>query len=56
MAVKLTSVKCPECGAALQIENGREQIFCSYCGAKILITNENEYIIRHVDDAGVKKD
>lgn len=55
MAVKLTSVKCPECGAALQIENGREQIFCSYCGAKILITNENEYIIRHVDDAGVKK-
>ena len=55
MAVKITSVKCPECGAALQIENGREQIFCSYCGAKILITNENEYIIRHVDDAGVKK-
>jgi len=55
MAIKFTSVKCPECGAKTHIEEGRNQAFCSYCGTKILITNENEYIIRHVDDAGVKK-
>ena len=48
MAIKFTSVKCPECGAKTHIEEGRNQAFCSYCGTKILITNENEYIIRHV--------
>lgn len=55
MSVRLTSVKCPECGASLPIEEGRSQVFCSYCGTKILITNENEHIYRHVDEAGIKK-
>ena len=40
MAVKFTSVKCPECGANLPIEEGRERIFCSYCGTQIIMTNE----------------
>jgi Zn finger protein HypA/HybF involved in hydrogenase expression len=26
------SCKCPDCGAELQAEQGRESIFCSYCG------------------------
>ena len=30
MAIKFTSVKCPECGAALPIEEGRKQMSCSY--------------------------
>jgi len=34
MSVELISVKCPECGASLDIEEGRRQMFCSYCGAK----------------------
>lgn len=55
MAIKFTSVKCPECGANLPIEEGRERIFCSYCGTPVIITNENEKIIRHVDDAKIKR-
>lgn len=55
MSVSFTSVKCPECGASLPIEEGRIQVFCSYCGTKVLVTNENEHIYRHVDEAGVKK-
>lgn len=55
MAVKFNAVKCPECGANLPIEEGRERIFCSYCGTQILMTNENEQTIRHVDEASIRK-
>lgn len=55
MAVKFTSVKCPECGANLPIEEGREKIFCSYCGTPIIMTDENEYTYRHIDEAEVKR-
>lgn len=55
MAIKFTSVKCPECGAILPMEEGRTQIFCSYCGNKIIMTNENEYIYRKVDEAKMKQ-
>ena len=51
---KLTSVKCPECGANLPIEEGREQLFCSYCGTKVIITDDNEHVYRYVDDAQIK--
>ena len=51
MAVKIYSVKCPECNASLPIEEGRTQMFCSYCGSKIIVNNENEYIYRHIDEA-----
>lgn len=55
MAIKLNSVKCPECGATLSIESGLATFFCTYCGAKIIATNENEYTYRLVDDAKVKQ-
>ncbi len=53
--IKLISVKCPECGAALQFEEGRQTAFCSYCGTKILLHNENEYIYRNIDEAEIKQ-
>lgn len=55
MAIKVNSIRCPECGASLPIEEGRKQIFCSYCGSKVIVTDENEYVYRHIDEAGVKK-
>ncbi len=55
MAIQFVSVKCPECGADLSVEDGREQIFCSYCGAKVMITNDNEHIYRTIDEAGIKQ-
>lgn len=53
MAVTYNSVKCPECGANLPIEEGRSKIFCSYCGCQILMTNENEHIYRYIDEADI---
>ena len=55
MGYKLISVKCPDCGQTLSIEEDRTQAFCTYCGAKVLISNENEYVFRQVDEADIKK-
>ena len=55
VAINFVTVKCPECGASINIEENRTNAFCSYCGAKIIITNENEYVYRHIDEAGIKK-
>ena len=44
MSVKVISIKCPECSAILDVEEGREEVFCTYCGNKIKVQNENEYI------------
>lgn len=64
MQVKV--LKCPECGANLEIEDGRTSCFCQYCGCKIIIedgkqeytTNKNINLIktihkRYTDDADV---
>lgn len=55
MGYKLISVKCPDCGQTLSIEENRTQAFCTYCGAKVLISNENEYVFRQIDEADIKK-
>lgn len=55
MSVKFVAIKCPECGAILNIEEGRSQAFCSYCGTKVIVHNDNEQIYRHIDEAGIKQ-
>ena len=55
MSVKLIAVKCPECGATLNIEEDRKQAFCTYCGTKVLVHNENEHIYRNIDEAGIAR-
>ena len=35
--MKTVSVKCPDCGAALELEEGRTVYYCQYCGAKVLL-------------------
>lgn len=55
MAINLVSIKCPECGADLSVEDGREFSFCSYCGTKVMLSNENEHIFRNIDEARIKE-
>lgn len=55
MAIQFATVKCPECSADLQIEDGREYAFCTYCGARVMMTNDNEKIIRQIDEARIKQ-
>lgn len=40
--MKLKALRCPECGAKLEINNDREFCFCSYCGCKIIIDDEKQ--------------
>lgn len=54
MAINFISVKCPDCGAALDVEEGRKQLFCSFCGSSVMVQNDNEHIYRHIDEAGIK--
>lgn len=57
MAIELVSVKCPDCGATLNIESDRKQAFCTYCDAKVVIDNGRDYEFTYhkVDDAEVKR-
>jgi DNA-directed RNA polymerase subunit RPC12/RpoP len=55
MAIKVISIKCPECGASLSVESTREFLFCQYCGTKVMLNNENEHIYRTIDEAGIKQ-
>ena len=59
MAVKFISIKCPECGANLPMEEGRKTMFCSYCGRQVMMVNENEYkyeVTHHyIDDAKIMR-
>ena len=56
--VKMIALKCPECGAKLQIEDGHKECFCQYCGHKILLDDgsvETTYTYRKVDEARIKE-
>ena len=54
--MKLISLKCRECGADLQVDPGRKQVFCSYCGAKLLLDDESINITnRIIDEARLKE-
>lgn len=55
MALRFVSIKCPECRASLDVEEGRKQIYCSYCGTHVLIENDNEYVYRYIDEAKIKQ-
>lgn len=37
--MKLQSLKCPNCDAVLEIEDGIDTFFCKYCGNKIVLTD-----------------
>lgn len=52
--MKVYSIKCPDCNAVLEIEEGREYCFCNYCGAKIFLDDERTKRIRITDDAKIK--
>ncbi len=38
--MKIYQLKCPACGASVEVEKGRESCFCSYCGTKIYVDDE----------------
>lgn len=54
--MKMISLKCPECGANISIEERHKQCFCQYCGAKIILDDGNTTHTYHkVDEARIKE-
>ena len=43
--INVLKLKCPTCGADLEIEDNREVCFCQYCGTKILVSDDNRKTI-----------
>lgn len=53
---KIISLKCPECDATLDVEEGKKFYFCNYCGSKILIDDGNtNNTNRIVDEARIRE-
>ena len=51
----LIEMKCPSCGAALEVDKDREFFFCQFCGTKLMSNDENQFTIRHIDEAEIKR-
>lgn len=39
------TLKCPNCGADIEVDSSREFCFCQYCGTKVLLSDENKKTI-----------
>lgn len=62
--MKIIAYKCPQCGANLEIEQDRKEVYCSFCGTKLFIDDETRTMriennininktIRYTDDAKI---
>ena len=54
MATENSAVKCPSCGASVQLPEGRDKGCCAYCGTLVTAEKTNEKVVRHVDEAKLK--
>ena len=48
----LVKMKCPQCGAPMEIDDQQEQAFCSYCGTKVANLKEKVEITQNVNVSG----
>ncbi len=46
----LVAVKCPQCGADIQLDDSREFGFCNYCGTKIM---QDKIVVEHTGSVKV---
>ena len=38
-------LKCPQCDADLEIENGIDLFYCKYCGCRLMLDGQNKYVV-----------
>lgn len=48
----IVKMKCPQCGAPMEIDDQQEQAFCSYCGTKVANLKEKVEITQNVNVSG----
>ena len=44
--MNLYTLKCPNCGSSLEIEDGIDIFFCKYCGQKIMLEGQSKEAIK----------
>ena len=44
--MELFTMRCPNCGADLEVENGIDSFYCKYCGTKVIATGQTDAAIR----------
>ena len=45
--MKITALKCPSCGADINLDSSREYGYCSYCGCQIQIGDRTNIHVTH---------
>ena len=53
--MSMQSIKCPNCGANIEIDDVRDSFFCSYCGSPIQRDPDNTFTYRTVNVAKIKE-
>lgn len=44
--MNIITLRCPNCGAGLEIDNGIDTFYCMHCGHRIIMENMNKEAIR----------
>lgn len=44
--MNLIHLRCPDCGADLEVDNSSEFCFCQYCGTKIILEDQSASVRR----------
>lgn len=53
--MRLINLTCPNCGARLQIDPDRKQVYCEHCGTKLLVDDNVHHIqYDNAEEAGYK--
>ena len=56
MKMKLVEMRCTNCGAELEIDPERKQVYCSYCGTRLMVDEKAIHITnRIIDEARLKE-
>ena len=46
----MKSLRCPSCGANLEMDDSKEYGFCSYCGTKVQINDRINVNVVHTQE------
>lgn len=44
--MNFVQMKCPNCGADLEVENDIDSFYCKYCGTKIVIEDQDPEVLK----------
>lgn len=43
--MEFVQMKCPNCGADLEVEDSIDSFYCKYCGTKILVEGQSKHVV-----------